>query len=314
MGGKTLPNTRYIRWIIHLLLAIFLANAANKFFVGDLEYELNNGFYARIFAFVGDAPDQYRILPLLPLKAFATRLSFNYSVLLYNCIFAFLVFEASWAIMGKIRSSIKYAVIFLFALLYIYCQYTGWRPDTMGLMTVVSALVLVADRLSAGALRSVMLVVLVMALTFSRAEIALIFAIYLAIYQVKAWPLRIVLLLLPLAGQLALQGLIFPEAAYYSKKMMLWDNLRLYYILRHPATYLFAAAGLAFWQPIWQFVRETFRAYRYIWLLLGAYLVLVLVVGRLNEFRLYLPFFPLFLWMACNLKTHTSNEKTPGAV
>ncbi|MEM7039731.1 MAG: hypothetical protein AAF570_22345, partial [Bacteroidota bacterium] len=69
----------YIRLLFHALLAFFLANAANKFFVVDLEYEMENGFYARIFNFQGDAPDQYRILPLLPLKLLCDQLPFNHA-------------------------------------------------------------------------------------------------------------------------------------------------------------------------------------------------------------------------------------------
>ena len=66
-----------LRIAVHILLAAFLANAANKFFVADLDYEFANGFYEKIFVGLGDAPDQYRILPLGPLKLLCGYLPFE---------------------------------------------------------------------------------------------------------------------------------------------------------------------------------------------------------------------------------------------
>jgi hypothetical protein len=308
------PRPAYLRWIIHLLLAAFLANAANKFFVGDLEYEAEHHFYQRIFDFVGDAPDQYRILPLLPLKALSSQFSFNYSVLIYNTLLAFLVFEMLTLLMKGMGEMRKYLVLLLFSLLYIFFQYTGWRPDTMGLLAVCTAGLLMAEVTRADALRNALLLAAVAALGFCRADIALVYGLFFAVHYTRNWGIRAALVLVPLGVQATLQYVIFPEAVYYSDKVMLLDNLRLYYLLRHPATYLFLAAAMIWWRPLRDFFRLTFRKYLSVYLLLAGYILLVLVIGRLNEYRLYLPFLPIFLLMVRETTTSTTDEEGTDAV
>lgn len=283
------------RLAAHSLLACFLANAANKFFVADLDYEALHGFYARIFDFVGDAPDQYRILPLLPLKLLCGYLPFNTAVLLYNLVFGFLSLELLWALGRKASESRRYAVSILLAGAYIYCQYTGWRPDTMGLLFLACLTAWVAWRVRDRLLREGALVLLTVALAFARADIALALAAILAAYHVRSMPLRLVLPLLPVAVQALLQWHIFPQAAYYTQTVMLWDNLGGYYLLRNPATYLVLALLLIYRQPLWDFVRRLWKRYPIVCCVLLAYLGLVLVVGRLNEYRIYLPFLPFLL-------------------
>ncbi|MEM6272901.1 MAG: hypothetical protein AAF998_26030 [Bacteroidota bacterium] len=295
-------------------MAAFLANAANKFFVRDLEYEAEHHFYERIFDFRGDAPDQYRIVPLLPLKVLTTQLSFNYAVLLYNALLGFLAFELFYLLMAGFRETHKYAVAVLFAVLYIFFQYTGWRPDTMGLLVVCAGSMALAQRRFAGPLHELVLVISVALLTFCRADIALVYGLMFAAGYTRSWPVRTLLVLLPIAGQFALQSYIFPEAAYYSQKLMLGDNLRFYYLLRHPATYLILAVGLIWWGAIRSFLRLTFRKYLRVYLLLSGYIFLVLFIGRLNEYRLYLPFLPIFLAMASDTYNYSKHEKGARAV
>lgn len=304
-----------LRLAVHLLLAAFLANAANKFFVADLDYELANGFYAKIFEGVGDAPDQYRILPLGPLKLLCDYLPFNHAVLVYNLFFSFLVFELFWLIMGGLSRSKKFTFNALFGLFYIFAQYSGWRPDTMGLMLVSALLALPGIFLTGenpnfkSVSRSLAISLLLIGLAFSRADIALFFAVLFAIYQTKSWALRLLWVGIPLATQFVLQEFLFPEAEYYSEKIMLWANLSGYYFARHPASYLFLALILAFWKPIGRFLRSTW-SHRWFYLLLLGYLGLVLVIGRLNEYRLYLPFVPIFLviWRDKELSHGTTTD------
>lgn len=294
------PRTQklLLRLLVHGLLAIFLANAANKFFVVDLDYEVEHQFYAKIFAGVGDAPDQYRILPLLPLKHLCNHLPFNHAVLVYNLLFGFLAFELFWWIMGGLNRRKKFIFNLLFAGAYIYTQYTGWRPDTMGMVCLsalmVSPLFICKPRSNVTLSGTIGMTILLAALAFSRADIALVFAAYLSIYHTRNWPVRIVWCVLPVLVQYLLMVQIYPEAAYYSDQVMLLDNLSGYYLLRHPGTYLLIALGIVFFQPIRQFIRQTWDQ-KWFYLLCLAYMGLVLVVGRLNEYRLYLPFVPIFL-------------------
>lgn len=303
-----------LRILIHLLLAAFLANAANKFFVGDLEYEAEHQFYARIFDSQGDAPDQYRILPLLPLKALTSRLSFNYSVLIYNIFFGFLALELFSFLMRGWSESRKYSFVALFSILYIYCQYTGWRPDTMGLMVAVAGTLALAEGMKTGPIRHLALLGGIALISFCRADIALAYAVIFAFYYTENWIWRGAMVLVPIAAQLLLQSVLFPDAEYYSEKFMLWDNLRLYYLLRHPATYLILAVLIAWRKPIFTFLRSSLKKYWGAYIIFGGYLLLVLFIGRLNEYRLYLPFVPFFLVMARDLQLLSEHEKGTGAV
>ena len=305
-----------LRIAVHILLAAFLANAANKFFVADLDYEFANGFYEKIFVGLGDAPDQYRILPLGPLKLLCGFLPFNHAVLAYNLLFSYLVFELLWVVMGGFSRGRKFAVNVLFAGAYIYAQYSGWRPDTMGLMLVASLLALPGLFRSKGDTdfksvpRILAITLLLIGLAFSRADTALFFAALYAIYQTRSWPLRLLWLAIPVATQVLLQEVLFPEAEYYSDKIMLWANLSGYYFARHPASYLLLALVLAFWGRIGRFLRATWH-YRWYYALVLGYLGLVLVIGRLNEYRLYLPFLPIFLviWRD-NARAHGTETDT----
>lgn len=289
-----------VRLSVHVLLAAFLANAANKFFVADLDYEFANGFYAKIFVGLGDAPDQYRILPLAPLKLLCNWLPFNHAVLLYNLLFSFLAFELFWRTMGGLPPAKKYAFNLLLALSYIFLQYSGWRPDTMGLLVVCGMLAFpglcipVGQPLPRSILRDTAITLLLISLAFSRSDVALLIGAFYAIYQTKSWPLRLLWLALPIAIQYCLQTYLFPDAEYYSDRIMLGANLSGYYFARHPGSYLLLALAIVYRRAILRFIRETW-AYRWYYLLLLGYLGLVLVVGRINEYRLYLPFVPILL-------------------
>ncbi len=310
------------RVLVHGFLAMFLANAANKFFVADLDYELEHHFYGRIFEGTGDAPDQYRILPLIPLKFLCQHLPFNHAVLIYNMVLGFLVFELFWWTMGTISRNKKFAFNTLFAVAYIYTQYSGWRPDTMGLIFLSSLLVSPlllgigemnlwkgkpniggdgrenpshqSENTSFHKVKSLGLLILLTGLAFSRADIAMVYSLWLAIYYTSKMGLVLLWLAIPPIVQFSLQEIIYPNASYYSDKIMLLDNLRGYYLSRHPATYLILALVLAFWRPILRFLRQSWKQ-KWFYFLCVAYLGLVLVIGRVNEYRLYLPLVPIFL-------------------
>lgn len=286
------------RIMIHLLLAAFVANAANKFFVPDLEYEAAHSFYARIFAFQGDAPDQYRILPLLPVKLLCYWMPFNTAVLIYNFICTFLCFSIFGRLLRGVEAAKAWGFQFVFAGAYIYTQYTGWRPDTMGLVLIAAALAWWNVSVKEDRLRQAGLLAGILALAFSRSDFALAIALFHAVYHVKSWPLRLALVAIPLSAQLLLQWVLFPQAHYYTQTVMIFDNLSGYYLLRNPATYILLASVLAFWPAISKGFAWLRVHYPYFLLIFAAYFVLVLWVGRVNEFRIFLPFCPtlLVLW------------------
>ena len=289
-----------LRLIVHALMAIFMANAANKFFVVDLDYELTHGFYARIFQGLGDAPDQYRILPLLPLKLLCGWLPFNHAVLVYNMILGWVVLELQWRLARSLNNRWRWAAGFGLCVFYIYLQYTGWRPDTLGLLALCMAAAMVLKDMRDASLRMVLYGLCIVLLSLSRADIALIYALFATFYRKRIYAVYIPI---PIVCQILLQSVIYPDAVYYSKTVMLLDNLRLHYLMHHPLTYLLPAVVLAFWGQIKSFVAATFQKNYYFYLLMVGYLVLVLVIGRINEYRLYLPFVPLLLVIAHGRKS-----------
>lgn len=307
----------WIRWAFHFLLAAFLANAANKFFVADLEYEAKNGFYAKIFEFQGDAPDQYRILPLLGLKMLAGYMPFNTAVLTFNFWLSFIFFEGiRMLVLQNLRvqrsKQGRWAIgsSIVFAVGYIFCQYTGWRPDTMGLLVICLGVLLAAGLRKDPATRALLLFIGIIALSFSRADIALVYALFVAIYVFRSWWLRVPLVLIPAGVQALLQFVLFPDARYYSDTIMLKDNLSLFYLLRNPATYLILALVMLYLTDLRDFFRRSLDRFKLFYILVVGYILLVLVVGRLNEYRLYLPILLILIYI--RRETGSWHEKKVG--
>ena len=302
------------RLLFHLLLAVFVANAANKFFIGDLEYEEEHQFYERIFNFEGDAPDQYRILPLLAIKGLRAigRLAvpdfaFHHAVLIFNFICAFLLFELSFRILTHLSRRRRFQVHLLFAILYIYTQYTGWRPDTLGLLLLCQLYVFgVLGMERAGKPNSFLYALFhlfaILLISFSRSDIAAIYALFAACYFLKSNFLRFCIISLPFVVQALLQFYWFADAQYYTKSVMLLDNLKGYYILRNPASWLIAAIVLLYFKSIVELLRNVYARFPVFVGLALLYVLLVFVLGRLNEYRLYLPFLPLIVYISAHWK------------
>lgn len=298
-----------VRLTFHLILAVFLANAANKFFIPDFETEERDHFYEEIFAYDGYAPDQYRILPLLGLKVLTEQLSFNHAVLVFNFLLAFLSFEILFLLWTSLEFRKRLLFNLIFAVSYIYLQYTGWRPDTMGLFFICLLNVWVGMKMEDGWGKMLLLMLTISTLAFSRAEIALGYALFLGIYGTKSWPTRILLPVLAIAAQLVLQFFIFPDAKYYTKTVMVYDNLSFYYIVKNPTSWLILALILGFGKRIWEFIRQTYPQFKFLYFGLAGYFLLIFVIGRVNEYRLYLPFLPLFIW-AWEQRRTNDGEKT----
>jgi len=294
-----------VRIVFHLLLAVFTANAANKFFISDLDFELTHHFYQNIFAFHGKAPDQYRILPLLLLKYLWKGLQvirpgapWNHAVLLFNFLSAFAVYEVffllgtAWSVRKRLMFNL------MFAILFIYTLYTAYRPDTLCSLLICLLTLVVWLRTSATAIHLLALT----ALAFTRADVALIYGVFWAFYCRKNWTYLLPGIIIPILIQVLLQKWIFPEAVYYTKPIMFWDNLGGFYLRYNPATYCIAATILLFWREISDFIRGNWKRHWVFFGLFIAYFALIFVFGRINEYRLYLPFVPLF-WVVFHNKS-----------
>jgi hypothetical protein len=279
----------------HLLLAAFTALAANKFFTLDLEYEETYHFYQRIFEWKGDAPDQYRILPLLALKGIRYFLPFHHSVLLLNFACTFLLFECFFILLNGRSEKVKIYFNLGFAVLFIYTQYTGWRPDTLALLLICSFTVVWVKSVRNLPLRDFGLITLLIALSFSRADMAMIYALFFGYYALRNWPLRILAVLIPVGIQLLLQQVLFPNASYYTHFLMISDNLHGFYLVMNPGTWLLVAVGFIFRKEFFSFLQMDVKKNLYFYIVFTIYLLLIFTTGRLNEYRLYLPFVPLFL-------------------
>jgi hypothetical protein len=295
-----------IRVLVHLMLAAFLANAANKFFVPDLEADESR--YRLIFQFIGEAPDQYRILPLLPLKALCSIWTWHTAVLVYNFALGFLCLEMFTPLLPWKGQHQRLAFSAVFSVAFIYLLYTGWRPDTLGLLLVCLAVCLLALRMKEGPVKDMAITLVLIALAFSRAEIAMAYGFVLALQGRRRWAMAVLWVGMAAGVQLLLSKVVFPKAQYTTDTVMLKANLSGYYLVRNPATWLILAMCLIWWKALSTYLKTSWKKFFYFYLAALGYVLLVLVIGRVNEYRLYLPFLPLLLLL--NAATNYHGQKT----
>lgn len=298
-------------------------------------------FYQRLTAFSGDAPDQFRLLPWLVLggiqKVGVSVLSgwpFKFSLLIFWLVSAFGCFEMGWFFLkkptpgpstegrGAMDSKRNFPLssgegpgvgfpqnilIFngLFAILHPLTQVFGWKPDTLfcHFFCLAAACFFFEKRVVAGAISLGLL-------AFCRADVALFYGLFVAIYGGLNWPVRALVVGFPIVVQLVLQRVVFPDAHYYVNWFQLPENLKCWRLFIHPFTWLIMAAGLIFRKEIQSFFNKNGLRWRWAFWLMAGWIVLVFVVARVNEWRLFWPFLPLLMWIQLSGKNENSARRT----
>jgi len=105
------------------------------------------------------------------------------------------------------------------------------------------------------------------------------------------------LIAIPLTVQLLLGNLMFSEAESYSHFFMLRDSLTLRYVGSFPITYAWAALLVGYWQSFKSFVSYGARENKSSVFAMVTHTITLCLIERPNEYRLFLPFRSLILWL-----------------
>jgi hypothetical protein len=251
----------------------------------------------------GRAPDQYRIIPYLLLGLIREFLQvlpgyaggLRYPVLIFDSLFLLLSVLSIRKYFATVSNG---PFIWILLLVYPYLMFDGYRPISafiLFLSIITVAMLRQTIQNSGQALAGLFLMILLM--SFTRADVALLFAMAsLGTGQIKP-ALRGGLLLIPPLAQYVLSQLLFPEARYFSAVIMLEDNFGGSYLLRSPLTYLLLGLALYYHQRVGLFLSKAWHSNKSILLAMLAYTAALLVIARPNEYRLFLPLLPLLLWL-----------------
>jgi len=286
------PGVRRVAF--HLLLAVFVARANDEHFRSFIDWEGARGFYRAILTLQGHAPDQYRILPLLPLRLLEHWMSFRYAVLALNLVALFLCLELFWWTLAHRPPRQRVLVSLLFAALAHFTLYPGWRPDTSALLALCALSLAPLRALPPSRRRDALLVGGITMLSFARADVALVYGIFLQSGRRAAGWARALVLLAPLAVQLLLARVVFPQATTYARIWALGDNLSPRTV-ETATTFLLLALLLASWESARRWLGEVARNDRPLALACLVLFAAVLCFGRVNEYRLFLPLLPMLL-------------------
>ena len=79
--------------------------------------------------------------------------------------------------------------------------------------------------------------------------------------------------------------------------VMISDNLSLRFLASSPLTYFLIALLVGYWPSIINFIKQVAKTHVFVLVAMCGYVVTLFVIARLNEYRLFLPFLPLVLWL-----------------
>lgn len=183
-------------------------------------------------------------------------------------------------------------------------MFDGYRPtSSFVLLLAISA---IASMMAARAGRRFGypgFICIIVLLSFSRADIALLYSVVGAGCLRNSILEKLLIVAIPLAAQLLLSEIIFPDAEYFTAVVMLATNLSGDFLVRSPVLYLVFGALLVYWPIMKQIVVHTFQHQKVAFLAVGGYLFALMIVAMPNEFRLFLPLVPLYLWLWEDFKT-----------
>ena len=254
----------------------------------------------------GRAPDQYRILPYMLIGLIAQLVSAlagieQGSLLPYR--YAILIFDSAFLVLSiytlrHFFESAKHPAIWI-GLLIIYplMMFGGYRPIAAFLLLVATLLTATIKKQRDGNEGMVIsLFCLIYIMCVSRADLALMYALLTLVLKLPLYA-KAIAIALPLLSQYVLGQVVFPEAEYFSPVIMLQDNLSLQYFISSPLTYLWVGLVIYYFSAVMSFIKQSWHEQRILFLVLLAYCLTLFVVGRPNEYRLFLPLLPVVLWL-----------------
>lgn len=252
--------------------------------------------FIRILRGVGAAPDQYRLLQSHLMGVLYSFLDIYWTVATFTALsLAGVIYLFLTTGFPTIAQRHKQCMVVVLTLLYSVVMYPASRGDTAFILLLSLGLAI-----SIGANRKVAFVSLLVLMTLTRGDLALLVALFALLWQPHAWSRSawLLLLMVPLVGQAVLQFFIFPEAKYYVEVIVVRRNFELKTVASTPV-FAFAGGLLVLFLPemrrffMW-WVRRPLREVGVL-ALFGAYVVSLVTVALVEETRLFLPLAPFLL-------------------
>jgi len=285
--------------LFYFLGSLFSALVSYRIHVENVE-QFALPILEAIINFEGRAPDQYRLIPYLLIGFIQNAIqwlagsedSSKFAVVGFDtlCLFA-----AAMVLDAKFVSDKNPLLIVALFLVYPYTMFDGYRPTGAYLLFLSSIAVILIYHQSIQ-FRSLKLLILILVFSFSRADVALLMAAIAATSKLSSTVEKAVLLCIPLGCQLLLQYVIFPEAEYFTTVFMLADNLSLQYLANSPLSYLWLGLLIIYRRVIGRFLHYLVQNNPSVLIVLGGYTLVLLLVARPNEYRLFLPLIPIVSW------------------
>lgn len=256
-----------------------------------------------ILSFSGRAPDQYRIIPYILIGAIHRTVNvlpwldvgLRASILVFDSIFLCL---SALAIRKHFPTLINSNYLWGLFLIYPFLMFDGYRPISSFILYLSVHTVVLMRSIQSDSQRSrVRLVLMIGILSFTRADVAFLFALSSFGLQRGYFLVTLITACVPLVAQILLSKVFFPDAEYFSPVLMVSDNLSLRFMIGSPLTYFFSGLLILFRVQVTLFIKESFKNNRIILMAMFGYIIMLFVVARPNEFRLFLPLLPLVFWL-----------------
>ena len=220
-------------------------------------------------------------------------LQLRYSIPVFDGFFLFLSALALIKHFNCVRD-IQTGWLFL---IYPFLMFGGYRPTASFILFLPVHTVTQIRKTGDYQSRAWPLALLTLLMSATRADIALLFAICSVGAAGLGLRTQSALIAIPLIVQLLLSNLVFSQAEYYSQLFMLKDNLSLRYLASSPITFALIALLIRYCEAIKGLVSYGAKANKSVVFAMAAYTITLCLIARPDEYRLFLPFLPLILWV-----------------
>ncbi|MBT3532180.1 MAG: hypothetical protein HOF74_05900 [Gammaproteobacteria bacterium] len=307
----TIPDKR--DGLLYFFGSIFAAFASYRMHIELIDVGVFPIFEALIDLH-GRAPDQYRVLPYLLIEFIrnilelfsSVELSPKYPIIIFDALFLFL----SSVLLAGMFSRLRIRLILIFLLLtYPFMMFDGYRPISSFILFLSSLTMLLCQQHTLP-MRKLAFFLLLLTFSFTRADVALVLAVISFAYVSFNNLEKGLIVVIPIGIQLLLSRVLFPEAEYFSSVVMIMDNLGGRFLIGSPLSYLIIGLLICFWSEVAGFVSSAWRQRKQALIPLLSYCVLLFIIARPNETRLFLPLLPAVLLL---LGDQQASEKQEAA-
>lgn len=252
--------------------------------------------------FTGRAPDQYRVVPYILIGLIQDAINtlpyidveLRYPILIFDSSFLFLSILAINKYFHKVEGQ---TLAWFLLLIYPFLFFDGYRPTASFILFLsIHTVVLMRTANAGDTMAWFSFAFMILLMSFTRADIAFLFAISALGLANASMVVKGGLAIVPLAIQLLLSKVIFSDAEYFSKVVMISDNLSLRFLTSSPLTYFLIALSILHWSSIFHFVKQMAKSDKLILLAIFGYGLTLFLIARPNEYRLFLPILPIVLW------------------